>query len=71
MTVKEIVNLLPTGHPFRIEIDNEFSPLITKDDYCYNTEVIQEYDDYNVIEIYALDGVYKYDVLWLKVKKNT
>lgn len=69
MTVKDIVNLLPNGHPFRLEIDNVFAPIITKDDYCYDTEVMQKYGDYNVIVIYASSGACGDAIIWLKVKK--
>lgn len=70
MTVKEIVNLLPNRQPFRLEIDNLWEELITKDDCVYN-RIMEEYGDYNVIEIEACDnGVYDYATLWLKVEKT-
>jgi hypothetical protein len=70
MTVKDIVNLLPKGHPVRIDIDYKWAGLIYSD-YCpeYNC-VMQEYGDYSVIGIAALDnGVYDYSTLWLKAEK--
>ncbi len=70
MKVKEILNLLPSGHPFRIEIYNQWSELVFKDDCAYN-RVLQEYGDYNVIGIEAWDsGIYDYATLWLKVEKD-
>lgn len=69
MTIKEIVNLLPKGHPFRLEVANLWTALICKDDCAEYNSVMQEYGDYNVIVIYALDGFDEYDVIWLKVKK--
>lgn len=70
MTVKDIVKLLPKGHPFRLEIDNVFAPLVTKDDYCYNNEIMQEYSDYNVIGLEASSGVYEDVIIWLKVERK-
>ena len=70
MTVKEIVNLLPKEHPFRLEIGNLWRELIYKDDCSYN-RILQECGDYNVIEIASYNnGVYDYATLWLKVEKG-
>lgn len=70
MTVKEIVDLLPNGHPFRIDIDNIWEALIIKCIDVDYTRIMQEYGDYNVIEIEALDGFYAYSTLWLKVERK-
>lgn len=70
MTVKEIVNLLPKGHPVRFEIGDLWAGLIYKGDSAEYNRTMQEYCDYNVIRIEAWDnGVYDYSVLWLKVEK--
>lgn len=71
MTVKEIVNLLPKGHPFRLDVDNVWTMLTTNDYYDadYNN-IMQEYGDYNVIGLEASFGVYDYATLWLKVERN-
>ena len=69
MTVKDIVDLLPKGHPFRLEVANLWTALIYKDDCAEYNRVMQEYGDYNVIVIEASFGVGEYAVLWLKVEK--
>lgn len=69
MTVNEIVNLLPKGHPVRLEIDNLWTGLTYKDDCAEYTRVMQEYGDYNVIGIETSFGVGEYAVLWLKAER--
>ena len=70
MLVKDIVNLLPTGHSFRFEINGLWSEWFFKDDCAYN-RVMQDYGNYNVIQIEAYDnGIYDYATLWLKVEKT-
>lgn len=71
MTVKEIVELLPKGHPFRLEVDNVWTILTTKDDYDADySNIMKEYSDYNVIGLEASFGVYDYATLWLKAERK-
>lgn len=70
MTVKEIVDLLPKGHPFRLDVDNLWTGLLYKNDCFEYTNIMQEYGDYNVIVIEASSGVYEDAIIWLKVERN-
>lgn len=70
MTVKEIVNLLPKGHPFRLVVEDLWVGLIYKDDCFEYANIMQEYGDYVVTVIETCDsGIYDYAVLWLTIEK--
>lgn len=70
MTVKEIINLLPKGHPVRLSIDYKWTGLIYSDDCSEYNCVMQEYGDYNVIGIESWSGFYEHSTLWLKEERN-
>ena len=70
MTVKEIVNLLPLGHPVRLDIDYRWTGLIYKNDCAEYNRVMQEYGNYEVTVIEASSGVYEDAIIWLKVERK-
>lgn len=78
MTVKEIVDTLPNGHPFRLETDvykyySTWRILLIKGerDEEYD-KLLQEYGDCLVTKIEALDNgnLYDYATLWLTIKSE-
>ena len=70
MTVKEIVELLPNKHPFRLEVDNLWTGILYKNDCFEYTDIMQEYGNYNVVAIEASSGVYDDAIIWLKVERK-
>lgn len=72
MTVKEIVDLLSKNHPFRLDIGNAWTQLLIKGEYDDDyIRLLQEYGDYNVIEVEACEnGCYEYATLWIKAERK-
>lgn len=70
MTVKEIVELLPNKHPFRLEVDNLWTGILYKNDCFEYTDIMQEYGNYNVVVIEASSGVCDDVIIWLKVERK-
>ena len=63
MTVKDLLDLFPTGQSYRFVVNSQWRDHGCKNDNDYN-RVLEYYKDYNVI------GVETYlDVLWLNVEK--
>ena len=71
MTVKELIELLPNGHPVRLDVEYQWAEFIRKEDCLEYKDAMQKYGDCNVIGVAAWDGgAYSYATIWIKAEKQ-